>query len=163
MSTLNEPIWSMCSIALTYLTRSCIQHTLTRKKRARIRMNVSAHQEKEKNEKTGKRKAGEERGQANDFKEAACCPSAAVQGAARRKNGLCEGSARGNWDPREVQQPFRLNSSGAGNHTITLRRLLIVQFNFARCIYSTYDRNFALRYSKTSESIMFWRRAESPY
>ena len=58
-------------------------------------MNVAAHQEKEKNEKTGKRKAGEERKQA-DFREAACYPSAVVQGAARRKNGLCEGSARGN-------------------------------------------------------------------
>ena len=34
-------------------------------------MNVAAHQEKEKNEKTGKRKAGVERRQA-DFKEAAC-------------------------------------------------------------------------------------------
>ena len=22
------------------------------------------------------------------------------------KNGLCEGGARGNWDPREGQQPF---------------------------------------------------------
>ena len=22
------------------------------------------------------------------------------------KNGLCEGSARGNWDPQEGQQPF---------------------------------------------------------
>ena len=68
-------------------------------------MNVAAHQEKEKNEKTGKRKAGVERRQAN-FKEAACCPPGVVQGAARRKNGLCEGSARGNWDPREGQQPF---------------------------------------------------------
>ena len=56
-------------------------------------MNVTPHQKK--NEKTGKRKAGEERKQA-DFKEAACYPSAVVQGAARRKNGLCEGSARGN-------------------------------------------------------------------
>ena len=28
------------------------------------------------------------------------------KGTARRKNGLCEGSARGNWDPREDQQPF---------------------------------------------------------
>ena len=37
-------------------------------------MNVAAHQEKEKNEKTGKRKKGEERKQA-DFKEAACYPS----------------------------------------------------------------------------------------
>ena len=67
-------------------------------------MNVAAHQE-EKNKKTGKRKAGAERRQA-DFKEAACYPSAVVQGAAQRKNGLCEKSARGNWDPREGQQPF---------------------------------------------------------
>ena len=41
-----------------------------------------------------------------DFKEAACYPSEVVQGAARRKNGLCEESARGNWDPRGGQQPF---------------------------------------------------------
>ena len=68
-------------------------------------MNVAAHQEKEKNEKMGKRKAGVERRQAN-FKEAACYPSAVVQGAAQQKNGLCEGSARGNWDPWEGQQPF---------------------------------------------------------
>ena len=47
-------------------------------------MNVATHQEKEKNEKTGKRKAGEERRLAN-YKEAACYPSAVVQGAARRK------------------------------------------------------------------------------
>ena len=42
-------------------------------------MNVAAHQEKEKNEQTGKRKAGAERRQA-DFKEAGCCSSAVVQG-----------------------------------------------------------------------------------
>ena len=68
-------------------------------------MNVATHQEKEKNEKTVKRKAGVKRRQAN-FIEAACYPSAVVQGAARRKNGLCEWSAQGNWDPREGQQPF---------------------------------------------------------
>ena len=67
-------------------------------------MNVAAHQEKEKNEKTGKRKA-EQRRQA-DFKEAACYFSAVIQGAARQKNGLCEGSARGYWDPRKGQQLF---------------------------------------------------------
>ena len=65
-------------------------------------MNVAAYQ---KNEKIGKKKAGEERMPA-DFKEAACYLSAVVKGAARRKNGLCEGSARGNWDFREGQQPF---------------------------------------------------------
>ena len=68
-------------------------------------MNIATRQEKEKNEKTGKKKAGEERKQAN-FKDAVCCPSAVVQGAARRKNGLYEGSARGNWNPREDQQSF---------------------------------------------------------
>ena len=47
-------------------------------------MSVAAHQEKEK---TGKRKEGEERRQA-DFKEARCYSFAVVQGAARRKNGL---------------------------------------------------------------------------
>ena len=45
-------------------------------------MNVAAHQDKKKNEKMGKRKAGKERRQAN-FKEAACYPSVVVQGAAR--------------------------------------------------------------------------------
>ena len=68
-------------------------------------MNVATHQEKEKNEKTVKRKAGVKRRQAN-FKEAACYPSAVVQGAARQKNALCERSAQGNWDPRESQQLF---------------------------------------------------------
>ena len=35
------------------------------------------------------------------------------------------GSARGNWDPREGQQPFRPNPNGAGDRITTLRRLLI--------------------------------------
>ena len=68
-------------------------------------MNVATHQEKNKNEKTVKRNTGVKRRQAN-FKEAACYPSAVIQGAARRKNGLCEGSALGNWDPRKGQQQF---------------------------------------------------------
>ena len=49
-------------------------------------MNATAHQEKEKNKetKTGERRAGEKRKkkQATDFKEAVCCPFAVVQGAA---------------------------------------------------------------------------------
>ena len=68
-------------------------------------MNIAAHQEKEKNEETGKRNAGVERRQTN-FKEAACYFSAVVQGTAQQKNGLCEGSAWGNWDTREGQQSF---------------------------------------------------------
>ena len=44
-------------------------------------MNAAAQQDKEKDErtKTGKRKAGEEKRQVTDFKEAVCCSSAVVQ------------------------------------------------------------------------------------
>ena len=119
-------------------------------------MNVATHQEKEKNEKTGKRKAGEEKKRAN-FKEAACYPSAVVQGAAQRKNGLCEGSAWGNWDLLKGQQPFGPNPDGVWDRTTTLRRQLIraVQFCslYMYCTYYICDTNFALHYLKKSESI----------
>ena len=69
-------------------------------------MKVTAHQEKKKKKetKTGKRRA-EERNtkQATNFKEAVCCPFAVVQG---QHSEEIKGSARGNWEPREVQQPF---------------------------------------------------------
>ena len=45
----------------------------------RVTMNVAAYQ-KEKNEETGKRKAGEKRRQETGFKEAVCCPFAVVHG-----------------------------------------------------------------------------------
>ena len=58
----------------------------TRKDGARVGMNVTTHQKKEEKEETkkGKRGAGEKkkRKQATDYKEALCCPSAVVQGAA---------------------------------------------------------------------------------
>ena len=47
-------------------------------------MNVTAHQEKNKNKemKTGKKRAGEKkkRKQVTNFKEAVCCPTAIIQG-----------------------------------------------------------------------------------
>ena len=80
-------------------------------------MNVAAHQEKEK-EKTGKRKAEEERKRATNFKEAGCCPSAVVLGAARRKNGLCEnhsqGSARVSGTLGRTNSHFGLTQTGLG-------------------------------------------------
>ena len=86
MSTLDGPIWSMCSIALTCPARPHFQCTQSKKNGARVGMNDTAHQEKEENEemKKGKRGAGEKkkRKQATDFIEAVCCPSAVVQGAA---------------------------------------------------------------------------------
>ena len=84
----DEPNWSMCSIALTFPARLHFQRT--RKDGTRVWTNVAAYQEKEKNEKTVKRKAGEDRRQA-DFKEAACYPSAVGQGAALRKNSFVRG------------------------------------------------------------------------
>ena len=73
-------------------------------------MNVAAYQEKEMM-KTAKRKAGEKRRQATDFKKAACCSSAVVQG----KNGkkmICVtgvlgatgtlGKANGHFDPTQT-------------------------------------------------------------
>ena len=78
-------------------------------------MNVAAHQDKEKNEKTGKRKEGVERRQAN-FKEAVCCFSAVVQGAARRKNDLCERSARGNWALGKANSHFDPTQTSRGPH-----------------------------------------------
>ena len=90
-------------------------------------MNVGAHQKKEKNEeaKTGKRKAGEKKRPTTDFNEAVCCSSAVVQGAARRKNGLCEGNVQSNWNPLELKQPFQLNPNWVRDCTNTLGQLLI--------------------------------------
>ena len=47
-----------------------------------VRINVAAHQKKEK---MGKGEAGKERKQSNEFREAACCPSAVVQGQNSKK------------------------------------------------------------------------------
>ena len=40
-----------------------------------------------------------------------------------------KGSARGNWDPWEGQQPFRPNPNRAGDRTSTMRRPLIGAVN----------------------------------
>ena len=90
-------------------------------------MNVTAHQEnKEKNEetKTGIEKAGERRRHATDFTKAVCCPSAVVSRGSIAKKWF-QGSARGYWDPREGQQPFRPNPNGFEGRTTTLRWLFI--------------------------------------
>ena len=63
--------------------------------------------------KMGKRKAGEERREI-DFEEAACYPSAVVQGAARRKNGLCEGSAKVTGALEKANSHFNSMQMGLG-------------------------------------------------
>ena len=58
MSTLDGTIWSKCSIALTYPPGHISSAHRAGKDGARVWMNVTAHQEKEKNKetKTGRRK-----------------------------------------------------------------------------------------------------------
>ena len=114
-------------------------------------MNVASHQVKDK--KKVKRKAREERKQATSFKEAGCCLSVVVQGAAWRKNGLFGANAQDDWDLREGQQPFRPNPNRVWDLIIMLRRVLIcaVQFCSLYILYCIYDRNFALHYRERLE------------
>ena len=127
MSTLYGPIQSRYSIVLTCPARSHFQRTLSRKRWARVKMNVTANQEKEKNQetKTGKRRAGEERKQVLKKLCAALLWSFKGQHSEKMKD-----SVWGNWDLREGQQPFRPNLNGVGDRTITLRRLLIGAVDF---------------------------------
>ena len=84
MSTLDGPIWSNRSIALTCPARSRFHAHRAGKDGARVGMNVTAHQQKVENEETkkGRRKEKKKRKEATDFEEAVCCPSAIVQEAA---------------------------------------------------------------------------------
>ena len=78
-------------------------------------MNIATHQKKEKNEKTVKRKAGEERRQA-DFKEAACYPSAVVQGAARQKMVCVRGVPGVTGTLGKTNNHFDPTQTGRGPH-----------------------------------------------
>ena len=56
-----------------------------------------------------------------------------------------KGSARGNWDPREGQQPFRPDPNGAGDRTTTLRRLLIGVVDLSLVILLPYKVMISIR------------------
>ena len=83
MSTLDGPIWSRCSIALTCPARSHFLRTQSRERWGQgqdKRCCLSREEEegdKEGQEK-GRRKEREKTG--DNFKEAVCCPTAVVQG-----------------------------------------------------------------------------------
>ena len=49
---------------------------------------------------------------------------AALPRSFRGQHGKKMACARGNWDPREEQHPFRPNPNGFGDRTTTSRRLL---------------------------------------
>ena len=85
-------------------------------------MNVTAPQEMEKNEETKKdRREKDKRG--DRFLKKLC--AALLRSFRGQHSEKMKGSARGNWDPREGQQPFRPNPNGVGDRTTTLGRLLI--------------------------------------
>ena len=73
--------------------------------------------------KTSMNKAGEGRRQAIDFRVLLCAALLRSFRGQHNKKWF-EGSSRGNWDPRECQQPFQPNPNGVGDRTTTLRRLL---------------------------------------
>ena len=89
-------------------------------------MNVAAHQEKKKNENMGKREAGKKRENnrpmSNRLRAALLL---LFRGSMAKKWFEKKMSARGNWDLRKGQQPFRPNRKGVGDRTTLLRRLLI--------------------------------------
>ena len=69
-------------------------------------MNITAHQEKEKNDETrmSKRRAGEDRIQVSNFKEVVWCSSAIIQEAVLQKN---EGECLGYLGPLGRLEPFQ--------------------------------------------------------
>ena len=80
-------------------------------------MNVTAHQ---KETKKGSRKERENR---RPILKKLCADL--LRSFRGQHSEKMKGSAQGNWDPREGQQPFRPNPNGIGDRTTTLRRLLI--------------------------------------
>ena len=101
MSTLDGPIWSKCSIALTCPAGSHFQRTQSRETWGQ-----------------GKRKAGEKKGENKRPILKKLC-AALLRWFRGQHIEKIKGSARGNWDPRECQQPFRPNPNGAGDRTTT--------------------------------------------
>ena len=105
-------------------------------------MNVTAHQEKEKNDETkaGKKRAGERENRRSILRKLCAALLQLVRGQHSKK---IKESAQDNWDPREVQQPFQPNSNRVGDYTTTLRQLLIGAVNSFRFTKMTYMVSFS--------------------
>ena len=98
-------------------------------------MNVAAHQKKNENRARDKQKKEDRR----PILKKLCAALLRSFGGSTAKNGLCGGSAWGNWDLQKGQQSFRPNSNGVGKSTTTLRRLLIGAAQFCS-LYILYIR-----------------------
>ena len=113
-------------------------------------MNVATHQEKEKNKKTVKGKAGEDRPILKRLRATLLRSFKGLHGekiiCVRGVLGVTGilGKANSHFNPTQT----------GGDRTTTLRRLLIGAVQFCSLyMYILYDRNFALYYPKRSESI----------
>ena len=102
-------------------------------------MNVTAHQEKEKNEETkkGKRGAGEKKKKNRRPILKMLC-AALLRSLRGQHSEKMNGSAWGNWDPWECEHPFRPNPNGSGDCTTTLRWLLIIAVPLKIATFSGY-------------------------
>ena len=120
MGILNRPIWSRCNIALTCPARSHFQRTQSRERCGQgldERYRSSREGDEDGQEKCRKRE------NRRSILRKLC--AALLRSFRGHHDEKMKASARGNWDSREVQLPFRLNPNGVGDRTTTLRRLLI--------------------------------------
>ena len=126
MSTLDRPIWSRCSIALTCPARLHFQHTLSKERWCQgwDKRYCSSRKEKNDEKRTGKIRAGEERKKNRRPILRKLCATL-LQSFREQHSKKINESAWGNWDRQEGQQPLRPNPNGNGDRTTTLRRLLI--------------------------------------
>ena len=108
MNTLNGPIWSRCSIALTYPARSHFQRTLNRERWVQgwDERNCSSRQEEEWGEEDGQEKDRRREKTGDRFKKCCVLPFGGRSGCSTAKKWLVRGECPGNWKPREGKQPF---------------------------------------------------------
>ena len=123
MSTLNLSIWSRCSISPTYSSRSHFLRTLNRKRGGQGRMNVPLIRKKRKKIRARERQEKRRRNRGPILERLSAATLRSLWGQHKEK-WLCEERARSNWDPWEIQHPFRPKPNGVGDRTNSLRRLL---------------------------------------
>ena len=97
-----------------------------------------------------------------NFNEAACYPSAVVQGAARRKNGLCEGSARVTGTLGKANNHIDPTQTGRGQHhyveaAVDWYSSILLSLH-VHTKYTTEVSGFTIQ--KDRSQYVFWGRTE---
>ena len=125
VSTLDGPIWSRCSIALTCPARSHFQRTLSKERwgQGLDERYRSSTEGVEWGDEDGQEKGRRKEKTGDRFLRKLC--AALLRSFRGKHSEKMKGGARGNWDPWKGQQSFRPNLNGVGDRTTTLTRLLI--------------------------------------